>query len=80
MEKSPKFTLLSFKNQDPYLARLESCEDMLIEYTENVDDREAEMALMNLQQTIHWWATAFPQEQDASLDSQQPSEEDQESP
>lgn len=60
MEKAPNLNLLTFENQDPFLNRLESVEDLLLTILEEEDNRELEECLVNVQLAIFWYNTAFP--------------------
>ena len=55
-----KLLHLPTKN-DILLARLETVEEWLMAYVDENEDREAALALVNLQQTIQWWISAFPE-------------------
>lgn len=70
MDKAPKFKLLTLKNQDPFLNRLESVEAVLTNYLAEEDDREIEKCLTNVQQAIFWYQLAFP-------DIEQPDEDEE---
>lgn len=71
MDKAPKFKLLTLKNQDPFLNRLESVEAILTDVLYEEDDREIEKCLTNVQQAIFWYQLAFP-------DIEQPDEDEEE--
>lgn len=60
MDKAPNLTLLSFKNQDPFINRLESVEDLLCTILDEEENRELEHCLLNVQQAIFWYNIAFP--------------------
>lgn len=64
MGKTPKLILLEYPENDVYLERLKAVEDMLLNLPYGIATRETELALANLQNSIFWYMTAFPEDKE----------------